>query len=27
VGLLTTIFPSLSDFIVSWLQPAAESIK
>jgi hypothetical protein len=27
LGLLTTIFPSISDFVVSWLQPSMQSIK
>ncbi|HEY0701234.1 MAG TPA: hypothetical protein VGD60_00560 [Candidatus Acidoferrales bacterium] len=27
IGLLTTLFPSIMDFIVSWLQPSAQVIK
>lgn len=27
IGLLTTLFPSLTDFVVSWLQPGAQAIK
>jgi hypothetical protein len=27
VGLLTRLFPGISDFILSWLQPAASSLK
>jgi hypothetical protein len=27
LGLLTTLFPSMSDFIVSFLQPGAQAIK
>ncbi|MFN8006918.1 MAG: hypothetical protein U0V70_07840 [Terriglobia bacterium] len=27
IGLLTTIFPSISDFLVSWLQPGAQIIR
>jgi hypothetical protein len=27
IGLLTTLFPSITDFVVSWLQPGAQAIK
>jgi hypothetical protein len=27
IGLLTTLFPSITDFVVSWLQPSAQGIK
>jgi hypothetical protein len=27
LGLLTTVFPSISDFVFSWLQPGLQSIK
>ncbi len=27
IGLLTTLFPSITDFVVSWLQPSAQVIK
>lgn len=27
IGLLTTLFPSMTDFVISWLQPGVESIK
>ena len=27
LGLLTTLFPSITDFVVSWLQPSAQAIK
>ena len=27
IGLLTTLFPSITDFVVSWLQPGAETIR
>src|SRR3974377_579074 len=27
IGLLTTLFPSITDFIVSFVQPGAQSIK
>ncbi len=27
IGLLTTLFPSVTDFLVSWLQPGAEMLK
>jgi hypothetical protein len=27
IGLLTTLFPSITDFIFSWLQPGMESLK
>jgi len=27
LGLLTTLFPSMTDFIVSFLQPGAQAIK
>jgi len=27
LGLLTTLFPSITDFVVSWLQPSTQAIK
>jgi hypothetical protein len=27
IGLLTTLFPSITDFVVSWLQPSSQVIK
>jgi hypothetical protein len=27
LGLLTTLFPSITDFVVSWLQPSSQAIK
>jgi hypothetical protein len=27
LGLLTTLFPSISDFIFSWLQPSTQAFK
>ena len=27
IGLMTTLFPSITDFVVSWLQPGAETMK
>jgi hypothetical protein len=27
IGLLTTLFPAITDFLVSWLQPGAETMK
>jgi hypothetical protein len=27
IGLLTTLFPSITDFVVSWLQPGAQAIR
>ncbi len=27
IGLLTTLFPAMTDFVVSWLQPGAQAIK
>jgi hypothetical protein len=27
IGLLTTLFPSITDFVVSWLQPGTQAIK
>jgi len=27
LGLLTTLFPSMTDFIMSWIQPSAQAIK
>lgn len=27
LGLLTTLFPSITDFVVSWMQPSAQAIK
>jgi hypothetical protein len=27
LGLLTAIFPSISDFVFSWLQPGLQSVK
>jgi hypothetical protein len=27
IGLLTTLFPAVADFVVSWLQPGAQAIK
>ena len=27
LGLLTTLFPSISDFIFSWIQPGAQALK
>ena len=27
IGLLTTLFPAITDFVVSWLQPGAETMK
>jgi len=27
LGLLTTLFPSMTDFVVSFLQPGAQAIK
>jgi hypothetical protein len=27
IGLLTALFPSITDFVVSWLQPGTEVVK
>jgi len=27
IGLLTTLFPSMTDFVVSFLQPGAQAFK
>jgi hypothetical protein len=27
IGLLTTLFPSITDFVFSWLQPGAQALK
>jgi hypothetical protein len=27
IGLLTTLFPSITDFMFSWLQPGMQSLK
>jgi hypothetical protein len=27
LGLLSTLFPSITDFVVSWLQPSSQAIK
>ena len=27
IGLLTTLFPSITDFVFSWLQPGMQSLK
>ncbi len=27
IGLLTTLFPSISDFVFSWLQPGVQALK
>jgi len=27
IGLLTTLFPSITDFVVSWLQPGTQALK
>jgi len=27
LGLLTTLFPSITDFVVSWLQPSSQAIE
>jgi hypothetical protein len=27
LGLLTTLFPSITDFVVSWLQPSTQALK
>jgi hypothetical protein len=27
VGLLTTLFPSITDFVFSWLEPSAQAVK
>jgi hypothetical protein len=27
IGLLTTLFPSISDFVFSWLEPSAQALK
>jgi hypothetical protein len=27
IGLLTTLFPSISDFVFSWLQPSVQALK
>jgi hypothetical protein len=27
IGLLTTLFPSITDFVFSWLEPGAQALK
>jgi len=27
IGLLTTLFPSITDFVFSWLQPGVQALK